>query len=339
MRKDEAAAAAREEENERRMQEYDSERRLAILRGERPPSPPPDSETTGDAARPRKERHGDGHKGKRRKLAGEDDTERDIRFAREDAGMVVAARERMANGTRRSTNAPLHDHDGHINLFPVDAKAARKAEKNAEVEAEKQKKNREYEDQYTMRFSNAAGREGLERPWYANKASASQMAIPGEEDRNGDALVETKDVWGRPDPKRRDRDTMRASASDPLAFMKKAQVKLKDSDRDRQKWKEDRDREAWQLEKMHRAERRERRRRDDEDDLEGFSLDAPIEKRGIHRHESRNHRHRSRSRERDRKSHRRHRSRSPDAGRHNSQRHHYRERRHDRYDEIPKEAK
>lgn len=329
MRKDEAAAAAREEENERRMQEYDAERRLAILRGERPPSPPAELEPAGQSARPREDRHDDGHKRKKRKLVGEDDTDRDIRVAREDADMVAAARDKLVRGSRGSTNAPLHDHDGHINLFPVDAKAARKAEKNAEAEAETKKKQREFEDQYTMRFSNAAGREGVERPWYANGLSKSKASLPGQEDGNNDALVESKDVWGRPDPRRRERQSTRTSANDPLAFMKKAQVQLKDSERDRRKWKEDRDRELWQLEKVHRAEQRERRRQGKDEGLEGFSLDEPMSSvRDSHR-ESRRHRHRSRSREQDRESKRRRRSRSPGTDQHHSRRHHHRERRHD----------
>ncbi|KAK0660238.1 60S ribosomal protein L19-A [Lasiodiplodia hormozganensis] len=229
VRRDEAAAQVREEEAERRMDEYDAARRIAILRGEKPPSPPPDLIEEGQ--KPHRE---DASRGpKRRRLAGEDDTDRDIRVAREIADQGRETREQLLkrNESKQPSDAPLMDHSGHIDLFPVDHKAARKAEKNAEREAEEAKKKRELEDQYTMRFANAAGRDGLSKPWYANASKGSEHASRAEE------LEEPgKDVWGNEDPRRKDRERVRMEASDPLAFMKKAQVQLKEAERDRKRW-------------------------------------------------------------------------------------------------------
>ncbi|KAF9634460.1 hypothetical protein BFW01_g5355 [Lasiodiplodia theobromae] len=274
VRRDEAAAQAREEEAERRMDEYDAARRMAILRGEKPPSPPPDLIEEGQ--KPHRE---DASRGpKRRRLAGEDDTDRDIRVAREIADQGRETREQLLkrNESKQPSDAPLMDHSGHIDLFPVDHKAARKAEKNAEREAEEAKKKRELEDQYTMRFANAAGRDGLSKPWYANASKGSEHASRAEE------LEEPgKDVWGNEDPRRKDRERVRMEASDPLAFMKKAQVQLKEAERDRKRWLAERQQEMLT---MDAAAHRESKSKHDPDELEGFSLDVPSREKGA-RHE------------------------------------------------------
>lgn len=329
VKRDEAAAAAHEEEADRRLDEYDAERRIATLRGQRPPSPPPDFDPEADAAKSRR-RHFDtsssGRERKRRRITGEDDTDRDIRLAKEDADAAADSREVLKVDSKRPNDTPLHDHEGHINLFPVDARAAKRAEKNVELEAEKKKKEKEFEDQYTMRFENAAGKGGVGKPWYAEQRNGHGGAEEAKDQNNERALlVESKDVWGNKDPRRRERAQMRMSASDPLAFMKKAQTQLKDSERDRATWKRHRDKEAGELEKLHEFERRQRRSNkpigDGDDGLERFSLNAPwVEsnhdrsRQGRHRSTHRREQ-RSRSRERrggERHYHGRRRSRSPD---------------------------
>ena len=76
---------------------------------------------------------------------------------------------------------------------------------------------RELEDQYTMRFSNAGGRNAPESgPWYASKRA----------ERESMDFVEGKDVWGRPDPAAKDREHSRRMTNDPLAFMQQAQAQL-----------------------------------------------------------------------------------------------------------------
>ncbi|KAK6440892.1 hypothetical protein LTR95_002886 [Oleoguttula sp. CCFEE 5521] len=273
VRRDEADAAAREEAAEQRMQDEDAARRIAILRGETVPDLAPVVE---DEVPRRRQEH-DSKPRKRRKLRGEDDTDADIRFAREDA----LAGEK---------------------LVPVpDERATRKMEKNAEVEAEKAKKRKREEDLVTMKFSNAAGYgKGMAKPWYA------AGAVGEREHGVGPALDEVpgKDVWGNPDPRRKEREQTRVVSNDPFAAMQQAQRQLKQSTKDKEVWELQRQKELQALktadeERRRRRRKHEHRRRDDVDDREGFSLDATTERS----RERRRHRHRSRdgSRERNRK--------------------------------------
>ncbi len=109
------------------------------------------------------------------------------------------------------------DRAGHISLFAeVDETAARHAEKNEEAEREAAKKRRELEDQYRMRFVNAAGRDGAGltdgKPWYS-KGEAGTNTAPVE--------APSVDAFGREDPGRKVRDIARMNVNDPLALMKK----------------------------------------------------------------------------------------------------------------------
>jgi hypothetical protein len=328
VKRDEAEAAAKEEELDRLKDEHDAAVRLAILRGE---TPPPPLQLESEKPKRRHDDRGPRDK-KRRRVAGEDDTERDIRAAREDLEERHKAPLPIEGGAqkKKKIDAPIVDHTGHINLFPIDPREHLKTEKNAEVEAEKARKQRELEDQYTMRLSNAAGRDGLkEKPWYATTTSAkpapaNDEAAPGTE---LNIYGEDKNVWGRPDPNRKVREAKRMTSNDPLAFMSQAQTQLKNAERDRRRWAEEREREMEMLkregEKKERREKRERkdkekkRRRDREkgdDDLEGFSLDGKSQRgektrekersRDVHRRdehrrdEHRRERNRDRSRER-----------------------------------------
>ena len=284
------------------MQEADAERRIQILRGlpVEAPSAPSEGENVGRSKEDRPDRSR-----KRRRIAGEDDTDRDIRFAQENNALVPAKAE-MQMKSQKSNDAPITDVHGHINLFPVDG-TSRNAPKNAEVEAEKAKKQREFEDQYTMRFSNAAGfKQSIgEKPWYHKTGDTG--------DGGGEAEAPSKDVWGNEDPRRRERETMRTVADDPLAAMKKGVAGVREVERERKKWKEEKDREIRELEEAERRRERRKRRRKEADDLEGFSLDDgaksdPASRR--HRHRDRDgcspHSHRRRSRSPDRSQHRSH---------------------------------
>ncbi|GKZ30925.1 hypothetical protein AbraIFM66950_010662 [Aspergillus brasiliensis] len=233
VRRDEAQAKAQEEEEERLMQEADAERRIQILRGERPSTPPPPPPVSSARPPDRKSHTEDaGRFRKRRRLAGEDDTDRDIRYAQEDAQLALDRREQQA--AARSSDAPLHDSTGHIDLFPSEEKR-KPAEKNAEAEKETKEKRRELEDQYTMRFSNAAGfRQSVSQdPWYSSskREGAATESMP------------SKDVWGNEDPLRREREKARMDASDPLAAMRKGVRQLKTVEQERKRWNEERSRE------------------------------------------------------------------------------------------------
>ncbi|PGH03751.1 hypothetical protein GX51_03896 [Blastomyces parvus] len=317
VRRDEAEAKARDEEEQRRLQKIDAEKRIQILRGLRSPSksPPPVQEVPAAPERRDKQRESreprDPRHRKRRRIAGENDTDRDIRFAREDAQRAESKRENDVVLVRKPSkdNAPIVDDSGHINLFPeptaTDAIIGDSG-KNPEAEAEAAKKKLEYENQYTMRFSNAAGfKQSLNKgPWYSS--SAVDIAAQTVED-----MLPNKDVWGNEDPRRQERERARMDMSDPLAAMKRGVRQLRDVEKERQKWEEERRRELKALEKeerrrerrdssRQRRERRQRRRRGSDgslDSLEGFSLDAETKPAGSSRD-------RDRDRELSRKHHR-----------------------------------
>ncbi|KAG9206397.1 hypothetical protein G6514_003228 [Epicoccum nigrum] len=253
---DEEAAAAREAAADQRTQELDAARRAAILRGRTPP-PLPDEDGTEEGRR-RKDRDS-GHGRKPRKLRGEDDTDMDIRLAASmaKAGSGNEDDAKLLKLRTPASDAPLTDHAGHIDLFPVDMKEALRREKNAEAEKEKRKKEQAFEDQYTMRFSNAAGKNGLDSPWYS-----TQRKAPHPDEEAAAALtypgLENKDVWGNEDPRRKEREQARISSSDPFAFMQKAQTQLKKSKGDKKKWADER---KYELKELREAQDVEERRR------------------------------------------------------------------------------
>lgn len=289
------------------MQEIDAERRIQILRGE-VPAPFPEVEDKLDEDDRGRRSHGGAYERKKRKRTGEDDTDFEMRVVHDRASSSNLNKQITL---RKSGDAPLVDHAGHIDLFPQER--SRKAEKNPEAEKEAAKKKKEYEDQYTMRFSNAAGfKQGLESPWYS-KGSATVAAV--EED------TPTKDVWGNEDPRRKERDVARIVSNDPLAAMRQGAAQVRQVERERKRWQEEKDKELRELREEEKRKKRHRRRHDDSDDLEGFRLDDPdressrrrdhdrdkerrhqhkISKRRSHREESSSgHRHRHHHRDRD----------------------------------------
>ncbi|KAK4692883.1 hypothetical protein P7C71_g4406, partial [Lecanoromycetidae sp. Uapishka_2] len=302
VKQDEAAAAAREEAEEQRMQEVDAERRIQALRGLKVDAPPSPLEEPADEVR--SGRDGPGRERKRRRIAGEDDTDRDIRFAQENNALVPAKPE-MQMKSKKSSDAPITDAKGHINLFPVDG-SRHHAPKNAEVEAEKAKKQKEFEDQYTMRFSNAAGFKQAvgQKPWYHSMGA----------EKTNDTETPSKDVWGNEDPRRKEREKIRMSADDPLAAIKKGVAGVREVEKERRRWKEEKSIEIRELEESERRRERKRRRRHEEDDFEGFNLDGSTRN-------GKSESHRQRSRERSSRHSHSHRSRSRNRDRHRSHRH------------------
>ncbi|KAF2835632.1 hypothetical protein M501DRAFT_1034304 [Patellaria atrata CBS 101060] len=242
VRRDEAAAAAKEAEEEQRMQEIDTARRIAFLRGQTPPpiDPPSDEKSTERKSESRRQDRFDGRDRKRRRLAGEDDTDRDIRLARSQANPSPAVDDSRKIKKHQSSDAPLTNHAGNIDLFPIQTRG--RAGKNEEAEAEKKKKKREEENLYTMRLSNAAGRDGIHNPWYTS-SSTKQSSKSGKEGTPHDIEVESKDVFGRPDSKRKERESTRIVLNDPLAIMQQAQSKLRDVEKERSNWEKERERE------------------------------------------------------------------------------------------------
>ncbi|KAL7941626.1 hypothetical protein V8C42DRAFT_334296 [Trichoderma barbatum] len=316
VQRDEAAAKAAEEEEDRRMQEIDAERRLAILRGEAPPPIEDERDVESEKAEGapgsvRSSFPGQGHR--RRKRAGEDDTDFELRLAQERSNATYAV---VESSRKPTSSAPIVDDAGHIDLFG-DKRARAHAERNEEAEKEKKKKEREYEDQYTMRFSNAAGKDGISKPWY----SQSEGVAPD---------ASSKDVWGNDDPNRKTRDTQRVSSNDPLAMMKKGASQIRELKRERMNIQAERDEELRQLRKEeHRDRHRHRHRKTEElegrgaldsrrrDSSRGRSKDRDAEKR------ERRDDHRERRRHKEEERRRRHddsRSRSPNQSRHRHRR-------------------
>ncbi|KAI1358568.1 hypothetical protein F5Y08DRAFT_112094 [Xylaria arbuscula] len=329
VKRDEAEAQARAEADQKLREEFEAKRRLAILRGETPPSPPPELSSSSEPKTHQKREHDDGSvaarhsrggERRKRKRFGEDDTDFEMRVARERTDAVAAT---INTVTRRSTSAkkseaPITDSSGHISLFPQEDTAAPANAKNEDAEREAAKKRREFEDQYTMRFSNAAGRDGVgvtgSGPWYASKEATEPRELV-EAERPG------KDVWGNEDPKRKARDAARVVANDPLAMMKRGAAKVRNVERERRALNEEKAKELKQLRKEEKR-REKRRRHNDIDELEGFSLDArPADNEDGKR--ERGHRgHRPRSQDRDGRDKHRHRRRSDHD---DAREHHHRE--------------
>lgn len=302
------------------MQQHDAARRAAILRGTTPPPLPDDLDE--DETSHKRSRDDRGHDRKRRKLAGEDDTDMDIRLAKSVTAPAGDEDARVLKLRNSTSDAPLTDHTGHIDLFPVDMKEAIKREKNAELEKEKRRKERSFEDQYTMRFSNAAGSKGLDGPWYTSKQKASN------ENEDDVALLElsaleNKNVWGNEDLLRKQREKSRMVSSDPLAFMQQAQHQLKKSKADKQKWAAERDKDLRELraaqereDRRDRHRKRKKREHEDDNDDHRHSETKRRSSKTDHHQSSRRDKHdrdrthdkkgRSRSRSRDRSRHDRH---------------------------------
>ena len=287
VKKDEAAAAAREDAEEQRMQEVDAERRVKLLRGESTtPLPSKEAARDEDPGRPA-ERDDSGRERKRRRIHGEDDTERDIRYAQEDLSSRTERRD-VQPSSKKSSDAPLTDQKGNINLFPVVA-PKKHHHKNAEAEAEKKRKEKELEDQYTMRFSNAAGfKQSIgQKPWYHGL---------GQEQGSEEV---SKDVWGNEDPRRKEREKQRIQVDDPLAMIKRGVQGVRQVEKERRQWVQEKQREIRDLEDEEERERRRRRRRKMEKEKRRHRHDGHGdngEKDGDSKH-----RHRQRHRDRDRK--------------------------------------
>ncbi|KAH7397664.1 hypothetical protein BKA64DRAFT_672494 [Cadophora sp. MPI-SDFR-AT-0126] len=296
------------------MQDADAQRRMQILRGEQPTplaiedAPRPSNSNQDGGARESASGYGYGRERKRRKKAGENDTDFEMRMAAEDRDQSREIDKQLV--LRKPTEAPLVDQRGNISLFPETIPSSSKiAEKNPEAEREAARKKKEYEDQYTMRFSNAAGfKQGLEKPWYAltyeekeaiidaaseqrTEAKALRKAETREErkvareearfhnhfDTKGkeDLGVEIpdKDVWGNEDPRRKERALKRIVDDDPLAIMKAGARQVRRVEKERKTMREERERELKELEDAERRRRKERRQ--ERDELEGFRLDGP----------------------------------------------------------------
>ena len=242
---------------------------------------------------------------KRKRLAGEDDTDRDIRYATtgrgaggddEGDGKLGLVKLRATKG--KEMEAPIVDSKGNINLFPISQpKSGRKSEVDTEMARRK-----EMEENSGTRLTDALGRKNPKQSWYLDKDGSVKDTVG-------------QDVWGNEDPRRNQREARRVLQADPLAFMKQAQGRLKEVRLERQErelaleWsrsKEDRELEEFSLDGPATApentQSKRRRRRDRSKSQEGSRRKGDRERR------------RSKSRddpEKERRHHGRKRSRSP----------------------------
>lgn len=196
-----------------------------------------------------------------------------------------------------TSDAPLLDHAGNINLFPVDIKEQMRREKNEEAENEKRRKERALKEPYTMRISNAAGRAGLEQqPWYASNGGGTAGRSKSEETTIAFPGFHNKNVWGNEDPLRKEREQARMTSNDPFAMMQRAQIQLRKAKDDKKKWAAERDRDLMELraaqEKPFPRENQDRRKREAE------KRHHHPDRVGRERARSASHRHRDRDRSR-----------------------------------------
>lgn len=234
-------------------------------------------------------------------MRGEDDTDRDIRYAQRDQ-----ERKRDRTGERPESKrsgggeVALVDHAGHIQLFAPPSTKEIRAAKDAEVEYEK--KRQESAEQGALKFSEAAGfkKDIKGSPWYSISRDYTGTEELDLRHTHGDELGGGKDAFGRDDPSRHKRDAARLTTTDPMAMMSRAQKKLKEVERERLNWQKEREKELKQLEEQQRQEQSRRhrmeRRKYPEDDLENFRLDdLPRAKADKHESRSRRHHHRHNS--------------------------------------------
>jgi hypothetical protein len=188
---------------------------------------------------------------KRKRLPGEDDTDRDLRYAKERTGdeeKEDKAVIRLRPTKLEDTQAPITDQRGNINLFPERKPEATKISRQSELEREKEKQ-RNTDENYGMHLKDVLGRKDSKGTWYLDKDGVVKDSVG-------------RDVWGNEDPRRQTRQAERITSSDPLAFMKKAQKQLKEVQRDRMEREVD-------LEQLR------SRQLQEQADLDDFSLDEP----------------------------------------------------------------
>ena len=287
VKRDEASAAAREAEEEQRTQEVDAQWRLQVLRGDASATKPRLDQSDPKSQEHKIERT---HR-KRRRIAGEDDTDRDIRFALEDVEKATVQKKALYEQRSRQ-DAPLTDARGHINLFPVE-QVGNQSRKNPEIVKEEDAQKKRLEDQITLRFSNAAGhrQDPHAKPWY----SSSAAPLIGE-----DAIkVASKDVWGNEDLGRRERERSRLVADDPLAMIQRGVTDLRKTEQERQNWNDERAVQLDELKEAQRLERRKRKRRGKDDLISPLALS---DDKHHQRHGERNDHHRHHHRHRHRRS-------------------------------------
>ncbi|KIW66080.1 hypothetical protein PV04_08285 [Phialophora macrospora] len=208
VKRDEAEARRKAIEQEKRSLQNEADDRLELLK----------QHTTRD------------RKSLKRKLLGEDDTDRDIRLA-------VESTTTASSGGKQDHGTAL-DAEGHIPLVPTPP------QKKSRLEQEQDK------DPYTVYLTDATGRDRNSKPaWYT-------------------FLEPERDKWGDDNPRRQQREIARLNANDPLAAMKKGVKALRENEKARKSWMAQRERDLEEVERLARKEgydKQLKKKRDQED--------------------------------------------------------------------------
>jgi hypothetical protein len=264
--RDEALAAAAQRDQDTHQKDVQSASILDSLRNR-------DDQADSAALQTLNQPHGK----KRKRIPGEDDTERDLRHAREHADQLNDdANTRLVKfKPRDDQNSSIVDKRGNINLFPkADSQSTGShGESHLKKEIDRQKAAEGYS---AMRLSDAAGRTKRD-PWYLQSNQPSTQVH--------DQV--------KADMKRLDRNTHRKAAADPLATMKRAQSQLREARREKEEQEKD-------LQMMRQHERSKERK------LDRFSLDSIASDQNRTTSQRRHHRdtkHRQRRRERHHQKH------------------------------------
>lgn len=242
VRRDEADARAKEEAEEQRQQEEDAAARIGLLRERRDTR----FETVVDDSVESNETAG--HDSlqagrKRRRYRGEDDTDRDLRYAREDKRAGESAAKRLRIG---KDNSSLHDDQGRLLL--IKEPAAETPSVRMQSRSLHETNNNTFGEQFNQT-----------KPWYLQKSESHQA----EQSLRADTLdtLPNTNVWGRDDIRRKDRESKRINIADPLAFMKTAQSQLKHNEAQKRRWAEERRIELAELERTQVAHKTDSRLR------------------------------------------------------------------------------
>lgn len=322
VRADEARSAAREEAQNELELAYQADLRLATLRGLPAPSRPAeldvDLEAEFESGKRREQRDkvhdvGREERKRKRKRIGEDDTDMELRVAKEE---MDARRERaMASSKhdrderREKETLPLTGEDGHIQLFaPASPSGSTHDTRKKGPEEVLRKKQQQEREGGSLRFDAAGGNRAnpATTPWYAGSVSKSTDTIKTGGTAEQFAEEVGRDAWGNEDAGRRSRDAARMSTADPMAMMQMAQRKLKAVEREREAWKKEREVEVGIV--SHAAEDRHSRDRYDRSERGHRSRQHSRSRSRERRHRHHRRRSRSRSRSPDREHRRRHRA-------------------------------
>ncbi|KAL2437112.1 hypothetical protein ABEF95_016343 [Exophiala dermatitidis] len=285
VRRDEAEAQRQAEEREKKALRDEADERVRLLRGDAP-QPSDDSAKTiqvqvHDNDNATALRVPPPHRIQKRRLAGEDDTDRDIRIARERQVATTLSLKRQGPDEKEEDDS-IVDSNGNISLIPVRHQHQQQLHNDSSGSAAR-KKAKIDEDPYTVYLSHAAGKDkdlATSKPWYYGGSSTGN-----------DGLL-TRAKWGDDSDRRRERESARIASQDPLATMKRGVRQLREAEKQRQKWMEQRERDLREVEDLavaagarkrkgtiddeshgdkhhHHHHRRRRKRRDDDADVDG----------------------------------------------------------------------